>query len=150
MKSNKVAEITNLEHRHILRQIRKYRRELVLEGKNPDVYFIQAHYLADSGQKQPAFILTPQGVEYLANRLRPDHANELIGYWERKGKDQWKSAHPTPPSEKQPAHQISLFPYEETPTKREKELIAQVSFLKGQVAAYEKILSRQQAKAVNV
>lgn len=147
MKTNKIAEVTNLDHRHVLRLIRKYRGELTADNENPNDYFIPSTYLSGGGQKQPAYDVTPAGIKILADHIRPDHANALLGYWERKGKSQWENAHPSP---KDPIKQMALFSMEETPTQREKALIAENSYLKGKIAAYEKILSDQRAKAVNL
>lgn len=139
MKTNKIAEIIFLDHRHILRQIRKYRSNLTASNKNPDDYFIPTTYLASNSQQQPAYQVTPLGIDYLARHISKDHAQPLLSYWERVGKSQREAAH----TEKAKNEQATLFSIEkvqEKETTRERELMAEIAYLKGKLSAYEMVI----------
>lgn len=79
--SMEVAEMMNKEHKHVLRDIRKYIQYLDFEAPedpedistnnklNSSNFFIKSHYTDSQGKTQPYYKITKKGVDFLSRRL---------------------------------------------------------------------------------
>lgn len=67
--SLEVAEMVEKQHNELLKDIRRYIKQLN-EGKIPHVeFFKESSYVDEKGQERPCFDVSRKGCEYIANKL---------------------------------------------------------------------------------
>lgn len=70
MDSREVAQIVEKEHKHLLRDIKKYSDELTKSNIGLSDFFIESSYSVDGqSRKYPCYLVTKKGCEFIANKL---------------------------------------------------------------------------------
>lgn len=66
MTSRELAELTNKEHKNVIRDIRKEKEKLEMEGISTELIFELSEYQDSTGRTLPMFLLSKDGVMMLA------------------------------------------------------------------------------------
>ena len=66
MTSRELAELTNKEHKNVIRDIRKEKEKLEMEGISTELLFELSEYQDSTGRTLPMFLLSKDGVMMLA------------------------------------------------------------------------------------
>ena len=81
MTSRELAELTNKEHKNVIRDIRKEKEKLEMEGISTELIFELSEYQDSTGRTLPMFLLSKDGVMMLAMKYdtitRTQKLNEL-------------------------------------------------------------------------
>ena len=78
--SRELAELTNKQHTHVLKDIRKYAemmKELNGAGLCSVDYFIESMYIDNKGEHRPCFRITRKGCEFFANKMQGSKGAEF-------------------------------------------------------------------------
>lgn len=67
--SMEVAEMIGKDHKNLVRDIRKYVKELSQLNIEPSDFFIESTYLNDRGKEYPCFNITKMGCEFVSHKL---------------------------------------------------------------------------------
>ena len=67
--SMEVAEMIGKDHKNLVRDIRKYVRELSQLNIEPSDFFVESTYLNDRGKEYPCFNITKMGCEFVSHKL---------------------------------------------------------------------------------
>lgn len=67
--SREVAEIVEKEHKNLIRDIKRYDKELVQLNFEPNEFFIESSYNDSIGRTLPCYLVTRKGCEFIAHKL---------------------------------------------------------------------------------
>lgn len=67
--SMEVAEMIGKDHKNLVRDIRKYVKELSQLNIEPSDFFVESTYLNDRGKEYPCFNITKMGCEFVSHKL---------------------------------------------------------------------------------
>lgn len=68
--SRDVAEMISKDHKHLMRDIRSYTKDLEDSPKlDPHQFFIPSTYTSKQGKVLPNYLLTKLGCEFVANKM---------------------------------------------------------------------------------
>lgn len=75
--SLEVAEMVNKEHKCLMRDIRRYTKQLNEGNLAPVDFWLETTYLDVKGEKRPCFNVTRKGCEFIANKLTGQKGTEF-------------------------------------------------------------------------
>lgn len=82
--SMEVAEMVNKEHKYLMRDIRRYTKQLNEGTIAPVDFWIETTYLDAKGEKRPCFNVTCKGREFIANKLTGQKGTEFTARYVNK------------------------------------------------------------------
>lgn len=79
-----VAEMVNKEHKYLMRDIRRYTRQLNEGDLAPVDFWIESTYIDSKGEERPCFNVTRKGCEFIANKLTGQKGTEFTARYVNK------------------------------------------------------------------
>ncbi|WP_410406205.1 phage antirepressor KilAC domain-containing protein [Lactobacillus crispatus] len=80
--SRDVAEMISKDHKHLMRDIRLYTKDLEDSPKlDPHQFFIPSTYTSKQGKVLPNYLLTKQGCEFVANKMTGKKGNQFTAQY---------------------------------------------------------------------
>ncbi len=80
--SRDVAEMISKDHKHLMRDIRSYTKDLKDSPKlDPHQFFIPSTYTSKQGKVLPNYLLTKQGCEFVANKMTGKKGNQFTAQY---------------------------------------------------------------------
>lgn len=80
--SRDVAEMIGKDHKHLMRDIRSYTKDLEDSPKlDPHQFFIPSTYTSKQGKVLPNYLLTKQGCEFVANKMTGKKGNQFTAQY---------------------------------------------------------------------
>ena len=74
--SRDVAKMTGKQHKHLMRDIRKYIKDISTSlNLDPSIFFIQDSYQDAKGEIRDCYLLTKEGCEFVANKMTGQKGN---------------------------------------------------------------------------
>lgn len=74
--SRDVAKMTGKQHKHLMRDIRKYIKDISTSPNlDPSIFFIQDSYRDAKGEIRDCYLLTKEGCEFVANKMTGQKGN---------------------------------------------------------------------------
>ncbi|MCC4502109.1 Rha family transcriptional regulator [Limosilactobacillus reuteri] len=68
--SRDIAKMTGKQHKHLMRDIRKYIKDISTSPNlDPSIFFIQDSYQDAKGEIRDCYLLTKEGCEFVANKM---------------------------------------------------------------------------------
>lgn len=82
--SLEVAEMVNKEHKCLMRDIRRYTKQLNEGNLAPVDFWLETTYLDIKGEERPCFNVTRKGYEFIANKLTGQKGTEFTARYVNK------------------------------------------------------------------
>lgn len=82
--SMEVAEMVNKEHKYLMRDIRRYTKQLNEGNIAPVNFWMETTYIDTKGEERPCFNVTRKGCEFIANKLTGQKGTEFTARYVNK------------------------------------------------------------------
>lgn len=82
--SMEVAEMVNKEHKYLMRDIRRYTKQLNEGNIAPVNFWLETTYIDAKGEERPCFNVTRKGCEFIANKLTGQKGTEFTARYVNK------------------------------------------------------------------
>lgn len=82
--SIEVAEMVNKEHKYLMRDIRRYIKQLNEGNIAPVNFWLETTYIDAKGEERPCFNVTRKGCEFIANKLTGQKGTEFTARYVNK------------------------------------------------------------------
>ncbi len=82
--SMEVAKMVNKEHKYLMRDIRRYTKQLNEGNIAPVNFWLETTYIDAKGEERPCFNVTRKGCEFIANKLTGQKGTEFTARYVNK------------------------------------------------------------------